>query len=177
MYSFPDSWRSISFWPVEENAVTKVFVSAAIDAPLRTVWAQVRDFNSLPEWHPKVSRSLIEGGLAGDCVGCVRSFDMVGGGGTIRERLLELSDIEHKYRYCILASPLPVESYMAELTLCPVTVGNRTVGIWTAEFLVVRVGEPDAIRAIVDDTFHTGFEALNTLLARPPGSMPDRHRA
>ena len=64
--------------------MTKIFVSAAIDAPVEKVWAKVRDFNNLPEWHPKFSRSHIENGLPGDRVGCVRNFDIAGGGGTIR---------------------------------------------------------------------------------------------
>ena len=80
--------------------MTRIFVSAVIDAPIEKVWAQVRDFNNLPEWHPKFSRSHIEGGLASDRIGCVRNFDIAGGGGTIRERLLELSDLEYSFRYC-----------------------------------------------------------------------------
>ncbi len=88
--------------------MTKIFVIAVIDAPIEKVWAKVRDFNNLPDWHPKFSRSHIEGGLPSDRIGCVRNFDIAGGGGTIRERLLELSDIEHSLRYCIFTSPLPV---------------------------------------------------------------------
>ena len=68
--------------------MTKIFVSAIIDAPIEKVWTQVRDFNNLPEWHPKFSRSHIEGSLASDRIGCVRNFDIARGGGTIRERLL-----------------------------------------------------------------------------------------
>ena len=99
--------------------MTKIFVSAVIDAPVEKVWAQVRDFNNLPEWHPKFSRSHIEDGLPSDRVGCVRNFDIAGGGGTIRERLLELSDVEYSFRYCILTSPLPVEGYVAAAHALP----------------------------------------------------------
>jgi hypothetical protein len=44
--------------------MTKVFVSAVIDAPIGEVWAKMRDFNGLPDWHPRFSRSHIEGGCA-----------------------------------------------------------------------------------------------------------------
>ena len=54
--------------------MTKIFVSAVIDAPIKKVWAQVRDFNNLPEWHPKFSRSHIEGGLPSDQIGCIRNW-------------------------------------------------------------------------------------------------------
>jgi hypothetical protein len=145
--------------------MTKVFVSAVIDAPVEEVWAQVRDFNNLPEWHPKFSRSHIEDGLPSDRIGCVRNFDIAGGGGTIRERLLELSDVEYSFRYCILTSPLAVADYVAQLTLYPVTVGNKTVGIWTAEFDVTNDDEAGVIKGVGDDTFGKAFEVLNARLA------------
>lgn len=148
--------------------MTKVFVSAVIDAPVEKVWAQVRDFNNMPEWHPKFSRSHIEGGLPSDRIGCVRNFDIAGGGGTIRERLLELSDVEYSFRYCILTSPLAVENYVAQLTLYPVTVDNKTVGIWTAEFDVTDGDEAGVIKGVGGDTFGKAFEVLNDLLAEKP---------
>ena len=145
--------------------MTKVFVSAVIDAPVDKVWAQVRDFNNLPQWHPKFSRSHIEDRLPADRIGCVRNFDIAGGGGTIRERLLELSDVEYSFRYCILDAPLPVRGYVAQLTLYPVTVGNKTVGVWTAQFDVTNGDEAGVVKAVGDDTFGKAFEVLNTLLA------------
>jgi hypothetical protein len=145
--------------------MTKIFVSAVIDAPIEKVWTQVRDFNNMPDWHPKFSRSHIEGGLPSDCIGCIRNFDIAGGGGTIRERLLELSDIEHSFRYCILTSPLPVEGYVAQLTLYPVTVGDRTVGIWTAEFEMTNADEPGTVDAVANGTFGLAFEVLNRKLS------------
>jgi hypothetical protein len=135
-----------------------------IDAPVEKVWAQVRDFNNMPEWHPKFSRSHIEDGLPSDQIGCVRNFDIAGGGGTIRERLIELSDVDCSFRYCILTSPLPVEGYVAQLTLYPVTVGNKTVGIWTAEFEVTNGDEAGVMHAVGNDTFGKAFEVLNSLL-------------
>jgi hypothetical protein len=144
--------------------MTKIFVSAVINAPIEKVWAQVRDFNNMPDWHPKFSRSHIEGGLPSDQIGCVRNFDIAGGGGTIRERLLELSDIEHSFRYCILTSPLAVEGYVAQLTLYPVTVGDKTVGIWTAEFQPTDDNEAATVDAVANGTFALAFEVLNDRL-------------
>ena len=146
--------------------MTKIFVSAVIDAPVEKVWAQVRDFNNMPDWHPKFSRSHIEGGVPSDQIGCVRNFDIAGGGGTIRERLLELSDLEYSFRYCILTSPLPVKGYVAQLTLYPVTVGNKTVGVWTAEFDMDGGDEAGTVKAVADDTFGKAFEVLNQRLGR-----------
>ena len=151
--------------------MTKVFVSAVIDAPIERVWGKVRDFNNLPKWHPKFSRSHIEDGLPSDRIGCIRNFDIAGGGGTIRERLLTLSDIDHTFTYCILTSPLPVAGYVATLKLYPVTVGNQTLGMWTAEFDVTSGKEADVVDAVGNGTFGKAFEVLNERLARPEGAI------
>jgi hypothetical protein len=141
--------------------MTKVYVSAIIHAPVEAVWSKVRDFNNLPEWHPKFSRSHIENNQPSDRVGCIRNFDIAGGGGTIRERLLMLSDLDHSFTYCILTSPLPVQDYVATLKLFPVTEGNMTCGIWTAEFRVINANESDVVQAVGEDTFGKAFEVLN----------------
>jgi len=145
--------------------MTKVFVSAVIDAPIHKVWAKMRNFNGLPDWHPRFSRSHIEGGQAADQIGCVRNFDIVDGGGTIRERLLTLSDVDYTMTYCILDAPLPVEGYVATLRLIPITVGNKTLGTWTAEFKVTAGREEDVVDAVANGTFAKAFEVMNRLLS------------
>jgi len=145
--------------------MTKVFVSAVVNAPIEQVWGKVRDFNGLPQWHPRFSRSHIEDGLPSDRIGCIRNFDIAGGGGTIRERLLTLSDLDHTFTYCILTSPLPVEGYVATLKLFPVTVGNKTLGVWTAEFRVTQGKEADVVEAVGNGTFGKAFEVLNEFFA------------
>jgi Polyketide cyclase / dehydrase and lipid transport len=69
--------------------VIRVYTSSVIDAPADTVWAAIRDFNSLPAWHPLIAESKIENGLASDKVGCVRAFRMRDGG-QLREQLLSV---------------------------------------------------------------------------------------
>ena len=146
--------------------MTRVFVSAVIDAPLARVWHRVRDFNSLPQWHPGFSRSHIEGGEPADRIGCVRNFDIAGGGGTIRERLLALSDLEHSFTYTILDSPLEVENYVATLTLYPITATGATLGVWTASFTVRPDGrEAELLDRVGNRTFGGAFKALNACLA------------
>jgi hypothetical protein len=146
--------------------MTRVFVSAVIDAPVEKVWATMRDFNGLPGWHPRFSRSHIEDGLRSDTVGCVRNFDIAGGGGTIRERLLTLSDVDYTMTYCILDAPLPVENYVATLKLYPITVGNRTLGTWSAEFTVVKGREEDVVDAVANGTFGKAFAVMNERLGK-----------
>ena len=106
--------------------MVRVYVSSVIDAPADTVWARVRDFNGLPQWHPAIADSRIENGDAADRIGCIRHFH-TRDGGMIRERLLALSDYEYSCTYSILESPMGVENYVATLKLTPVTDGARAL--------------------------------------------------
>jgi hypothetical protein len=105
--------------------------------------------------------------LRSDTIGCIRNFDIAGGAGTIRERLLTLSDREYTMTYCILDAPLPVENYVATLKLYPITVGDQTLGTWSAEFKVVGAGrEEDVVDAVANGTFGKAFEVMNELVGR-----------
>ena len=78
-------------------------------SPAARVWERIRDFNALPDWHPAIAESRIEGGGPSDQVGCVRAFRLADGG-FLRERLLALSDYDFSVTYSILESPMEVET-------------------------------------------------------------------
>ncbi|MFE0754803.1 SRPBCC family protein [Inquilinus sp. NPDC058860] len=138
----------------------RVTTSSVINAPVETLWQAIRDFNALPDWHPAIASSKVEDGGSPDRIGCVRSMELAGGGGTIREKLLTLSDSEHSVTYAILAAPMPVENYVATLRLLPVTDGNRSFAEWTAEFDVSAENEAAMRKLIGQGVFQTGFDSL-----------------
>ena len=117
----------------ELSLMARVFVSSVINGRSDRVWARVRDFNGMPNWHPAIAESRIEGGEPSDKIGCVRDFRLRNGD-RIREKLLGLSDYDMFCTYSILESPMGVENYVATLRLTPVTDGERTFVEWTAEF-------------------------------------------
>jgi Polyketide cyclase / dehydrase and lipid transport len=100
--------------------MARVFVSSVINGKSDRVWARVRDFNGMPNWHPAIAESRIEGGEPSDKIGCVRDFRLRNGD-RIREKLLGLSDFDMFCTYAILESPMGVENYVATLRLTPVT--------------------------------------------------------
>ena len=113
--------------------MARVYTSSVINARSDRVWARIRDFNGLPNWHPAIAESRIENGEPADKIGCVRDFRLRNGD-RIREKLLGLSDHDLFCTYSILESPMGVENYVATLRLTPVTDGERTFAEWTAEF-------------------------------------------
>ena len=139
--------------------MARVYVSSVINARSDRVWARVRDFNGLPNWHPAIAESRIEGGEPSDKIGCVRDFRLRNGD-RIREKLLGLSDYEMFCTYSILESPMGVENYVATLRLTPVTDGERTFVEWTAEFDCAPDREAELIATIGGGVFQGGFDAL-----------------
>ena len=144
----------------------KVYRSAIIKASADKVWKLVRDFNSLPEWHPAIATSEIEGGLAPDRVGCVRRFTRKSDGGQLREQLLSLADDTRTLTYSIRISPMPVANYMAGMRFTPITIDGRTFAEWWAVFDVTSGPPQVTADDIGDNVFVVGFAAINKLLAR-----------
>src|SRR5947207_12709162 len=143
----------------------KVYTSSVINAPADRVWAQIRDFNGLPSWHPRIVQSRIEQDLASDKVGCVRNFKLETGA-QLREKLLGLSDFDYSCTYSILESPMGVENYIATLKLTPITDGGRTFAEWSAEFEAPPARERKLAEDIGQGVFQAGFDALKGYFGR-----------
>ena len=145
--------------------MVRVYVSSVIDASADNVWARIRDFNALPQWHPGIADSRIENSEPVDKIGCIRHFH-TRDGGTIREQLLALSDYDYACTYAILESPMGVTDYVATLKLTPVTDGARTFAEWSAEFDCDPARERALVEQIGAGVFQGGFEALKRHFGR-----------
>jgi NADPH:quinone reductase-like Zn-dependent oxidoreductase/uncharacterized protein YndB with AHSA1/START domain len=143
----------------------KVVRSTVIDAPIERVWAVIRDFNSHDQWHDVVDVSRIEGGERSDQVGCVRSFSLKDGN-RIREQLLTLSDRDYKSTYCIVEASVPLQRYVATVTLKPVTDGNRTFWHWESTFATPPGMERELRDMVAQGVYEAGFANLRRHLQR-----------
>lgn len=144
--------------------MARVYVSAVVDAPADKVWAKIRDFNALPNWHPRIAESRIEGDEPSDKVGCIRDFRLQSGD-QIREQLLGLSDYDMFYTYSMLEGPMPLSNYVATIRITSVTDGDRAFLEWSAEFDCSPDDEDDLIEAIGANVFQGGFNALKRNLS------------
>jgi NADPH:quinone reductase-like Zn-dependent oxidoreductase/uncharacterized protein YndB with AHSA1/START domain len=151
----------------------KVVRSTVIDAPIARVWAVLRDFNSHDQWHDVVDRSRIEHGESSARVGCVRSFTLKDGN-RIREQLIGLSDSEYRSTYCILEATVPLQRYVATVTLKPVTDGDRTFWHWESSFETPPGRERELRDMVAQGVYEAGFENLRRFLGRglPVGAAP-----
>jgi NADPH:quinone reductase len=154
----------------------RVVRSTIIDAPIERVWAVLRDFNSHDRWHDVVAGSHIEGGERSDQVGCIRSFTLKDGN-AIREQLLTLDDTGHKSTYCIVEATVPLQRYVATLSLKRVTDGNRTFWHWESTFGTPPGRERELRDMVAQGVYEAGFENLRRHLQaggdlRGPGTQP-----
>ena len=150
----------------------RVVRSTIIDAPIERVWAVLRDFNSHDQWHDVVDQSRIEAGDRSDQVGCIRNFTLKDGN-HIREQLLTLSDADYRSTYCIVEATVPLQRYVATVTLKPVTDGNRTFWHWESTFATPRGRERELRDMVAQGVYEAGFANLRRHLA----AGADRHGA
>lgn len=143
----------------------KVTRSTVIDAPLPAVWEVLRDFNGHDRWHPAVVRSTLEQASRTDEVGAVRNFQLTGGE-RLRERLLSLSDKDHSFRYAIVESEIPLQDYVAEVSLKAVTDGDRTFWSWSSRFNTPRGRERELAALVAENVYEAGFEAIRSRVER-----------
>jgi hypothetical protein len=139
--------------------MARVYTSSVINASAARVWARVRDFNGLSNWHPAIAESRIENGEPADKVGCIRNFSLRNGD-RLREQLLGLSDFDMFCTYSILDSPMPLTNYVATLRLTPITDHDRTFIEWSADFDCAPDKEGELVSNIGGGVFQGGFDAL-----------------
>lgn len=142
-----------------------VTVSSVIEAPIEKVWARIRDFNGLPGWHPRMVESHIEDGKDPTKIGCVRNFKVVSGA-TIREKLLDFSDSDHRVSYSIIETPQPITNHTATLQLRRITDGDRTYAEWAATFESPGTEGEAVAKGMGENVFQGGFNALKQYFAK-----------
>jgi mxaD protein len=114
--------------PPKTLRVTK---SVNINAPVDKVWDAIKDFDSLPKWHPGFSDDKLTKG-ENNKVGAVRKLT-VKDGPSFTEELLAFDDATHSYRYRIVESPLPLRDYVSHISVKPGAKGGSHV-TWSGSF-------------------------------------------
>lgn len=145
--------------------MAEAYTSTVINAPADEVWAYLRDFNGLAKWTGGVVVECeIEDGLAGDQVGCVRSF-VLADGEHLRERLLSHSDVERTYTYNFEKTPFDVDNYRATLQVLPITDGDLSFVQWWTTFDADRDRIAEWQHHFSHEVFQGGLNAVKAHFA------------
>lgn len=108
----------------------KVTEQVTIDAPAATVWARIRNFDALKDWHPAVAESPAD---KGNAEGSVRQLKLKGGG-ALTETLESWDEAKMRYSYRAKdGGALPVTNYSSTITV-KAEGDNKTVVEWRGAF-------------------------------------------
>ena len=111
--------------PTRQKVVEKI----TIDAPAAAVWARIRNFDALKDWHPAVETSPAD---KGNAEGSERRVGLKGGGVLI-ETLERHDDAAMRYGYRAKdGGALPVTNYTS--TISVTGTGNTSTVEWRGAF-------------------------------------------
>lgn len=111
--------------PTRQKALEKI----TINAPAATVWARIKNFDGLKDWHPAVAQSPAD---KGNSVGSVRTLTLKNGAGIV-ETLERYDDAKMSYSYRAKdGGALPVTNYTS--TISVTGEGNQSVVEWRGAF-------------------------------------------
>ena len=116
---------TLAHGPTRQKVVEKI----TIDAPAAAVWARIKNFDALKNWHPAVAESPAD---KGNEVGSVRQLKLKGGG-ELSESLEGFNDEQMKYTYRAKdGGALPVTNYTS--TIQVTADGAKAVVEWRGAF-------------------------------------------
>ncbi len=84
-------------------------------------------------------------------------------GTSLREQLLGLCDVQHRYTYSMVESPIAVKNYLATLRLNAVTEDDSTFAQWNAAFDVAPDLETQTVN-LVRTIFREGLNHLDQII-------------
>ena len=127
------------------------------------IWGIVKDFGSLHRWHPGFTDTELARGANGK-PGALRIVTMKDGL-RVSDELLQYSESTRRYRYRMVASSLPVESYIGTIS---VRSKNRaSIVTWNVNFKrnVASVSFTDAdVEMIIDHLVQVGLTNLKRIV-------------
>jgi hypothetical protein len=115
----------------ENRSLLVVAETIEINAPPAKVWAMVKPFDGLKNWHPAFASSVLLSGQNG-AVGAVRALT-IKDGPTFTEELLALNEKSMAFTYNVIESPLPIDRYLSTMTVKPDGRGGSIV-TWIGQF-------------------------------------------
>lgn len=149
----------------------KVIREVVIKAEPAKVWAMVKDFGGLHQWHPAAENTTLE--MRKDDSGAEVQHRLITlkGGGTLLEKLVGATDEDMKLEYRIVEGVLPVSGYRAIMQVKAGPGAGESTVTWTGRFynmansVDAKPGEDNAAAVkAVEGVYDAGLPALKKLL-------------
>jgi len=133
--------------------MSHVAVNLEFNSSADAVWKELADFGGIGVWGPGIVSCKLEG----SGVGAVRAVEMPGGV-VMEERLESLDDETRTLQYSIIGGPLPVNDYLATVTVSEADGGCRVD--WGASFEAPEGVPVDGIAGGVSGAYTGMLDAL-----------------
>ncbi|WP_323661054.1 SRPBCC family protein [Pectobacterium versatile] len=137
--------------------------NATVQADARHVWQTLREFGRISEWHPSIHSSEIEENQPDGLPGCRRKL-ILENGDILREQLLMVDEERLAFSYRFIEAPLPVDNYVANVSLLPLSGRSETVVAWQASFEVRSRDDAQVMEKTVMDLIVSGHQSLADFL-------------
>ncbi len=105
----------------------RIQIEEELPAGADAAWKLVREFGAIADYAPGIESCEVEG----DGVGALRTLKM--GGAVIVERLESLDDAARRFSYSITDGPMPVENYLATVSISEAGADRSRIE-WTTTF-------------------------------------------
>jgi len=145
----------------------KVSEKITINAPAAAVWARVKNFDALKDWHPAVAESPAS---AGNAEGSVRALKLKGGG-ALEETLESFDEAKMKFSYRAKdGGALPVTNYTSTLQVTSAGAAQSIVEWRGAFYRAFPNNDPppdqndEAALKAVTGVYKSGLENLKKLV-------------
>lgn len=152
----------------------KVVKEVVIKAEPAKLWAVLKDFGSIAQWHPAVSAVKLEErkDTESDAVLTHRILTLKDGG-SIVEKLRESNDAEMKVDYKMVEGTIPVSNYRAVMQVKAGTSAGESILTWTGRFynkansMEAKPGEDNpTANAAINGIYDAGIDGLKKLLEK-----------
>ena len=109
--------------------LTKLTITKKMGVSAESAWDALRKFDRLDIWFPSMETCTVKG----EGVGAHRHLTLVGGLGTITDRLVALDADEWRLTYERPESPFPVTSYTGTVEVFR-SFDSLAIVVWTIDF-------------------------------------------
>lgn len=130
--------------------MAEISLEREMAAPAARVWELLSDFGSIDRWLPGAEKPEV----TGEGVGAVRVVRM--GGAEIHERLESLDPQARRFQYSIVKAPLPVENYLATISVEEIDAERSRVH-WVTSFDALGVPE-EAIAKGIEGAYRNALD-------------------
>lgn len=149
----------------------KVIREVVIQAETAKVWALVKDFGAIHQWHPAVVNTSTETRADESGAVLLHRTLILKSGGTLLEKQTIHSDEEMKLEYRIVEGVLPVSGYRSTMVVKAGPNTGETTVTWTGRFynkankVDAPVGEDNAtaVKAI-EEMYDAGLPNLKKVI-------------